>query len=50
MLLLQVIGSHEDDVRMTDGLVGLKEQLSIGYLEVGADLTDRLPVSAYRMC
>lgn len=40
-----MIGSHEDDVKMTEGLSGLKEQLSIGYMEVGSDLTERLPVS-----
>lgn len=39
-----VLGSHEDDVKMTEGLPGLKEQLSIGYMEVGADLTEKLPV------
>lgn len=40
-----VLGAHEDDVQMTDGLLELQDQVSIGYLDVGDDLTQRLPVS-----
>jgi hypothetical protein len=40
-----VLGSHEDDpISMTDGLSGLTEKLSIGFLEVNEDLSSRLPV------
>ena len=38
-----VFGSHEDDVAMTEGAVGVKEQLSIGFLELADDLPQRLP-------
>ncbi|KAJ1418015.1 pyrimidine 5'-nucleotidase-domain-containing protein, partial [Ochromonadaceae sp. CCMP2298] len=38
-----VLGSHEDDVQMTDG-VALKQQISIGFLELSEDLAQRLPV------
>ncbi len=34
---------------MTDGLSGLKETLSVCYLEVGEDLRERLPVSFMRV-
>ena len=42
---MQVFGSHEDDLLMTEGAQGLREQLSIGFLELSEDLTQRLPVS-----
>jgi hypothetical protein len=38
-----VFGSHEDDILMTEGLVGLKEQLSVGFLELTEDFVQRLP-------
>jgi len=40
-----VLGSHEDDVLMTEGVVGLKEQISIGFIELSEDIAQRLPVS-----
>lgn len=40
-----VLGSHEDDVSMTEGVVGLKEQISIGFIELSEDIAQRLPVS-----
>jgi hypothetical protein len=40
-----VLGSEEDEVvKMTEGLEGLKEQLSIGFLELNEDFQQRLPV------
>ena len=44
---MQVFGSHEDDLLMTEGAQGLREQLSIGFLELSEDLTQRLPVSTH---
>lgn len=38
-----VLGSHEDDVTLTEGLAGLKEQLSLGFLELTEELPQRLP-------
>jgi len=38
-----VLGSHEDDVLMTEGAPGVREQLSVGVLELADDLTQRLP-------
>ncbi len=40
-----VIGSHEDDIRMTSGLSDLKEQISVGYLDLTEELPQSLPVS-----
>ena len=40
-----VLGSHEDDISMTEGVVGLKEQISIGFIELSEDIAQRLPVS-----
>lgn len=40
-----VLGSHEDDVSMTEGVLGLKEQISIGFIELSEDIAQRLPVS-----
>ena len=37
-----IFGSHEDDISMTDGVLGLQEQLSIGFLEMTEDLPARL--------
>lgn len=37
-----IFGSHEDDISMTDGVQGLQEQLSIGFLEMTEDLPARL--------
>jgi len=37
-----ILGSHEDDIHMTDGLVGLQNQLSVGFLELSEDLPQRL--------
>ena len=43
-----VCGAHEDDANsLTAGLEDIKEQISIGYLELSEDLTNRLPVSLY---
>ena len=44
-----VLGSHEDDVLMTEGAPGVREQISVGVLELADDLTQRLPafLSAY---
>lgn len=44
-----ILGSHEDDVLMTEGTPGLKEQISVGLLELADDITQRLPafLSAY---
>lgn len=40
-----VLAAHEDDAaRMTDGVHGLQQTLSIGYMEVAEDLPQRLPV------
>ena len=39
-----MFGSHEDDLLMTEGAQGLREQLSVGFLELSDDLTQRLPV------
>eukprot|EP01033_Poteriospumella_lacustris_P009722 gene9723-6959_t len=40
-----VLAAHEDDAaRMTDGVQGLQQTLSIGYMEVADDLPQRLPV------
>jgi hypothetical protein len=40
-----VLTAHEDDAeRMTDGLQGIKEKLTIGYMEVTEDLPQRLPL------
>jgi hypothetical protein len=44
-LTLKVFGSHEDDLLMTEGSSGLKEQITVGFLELADDLTQRLPVS-----
>ena len=30
---------------MTEGVVGLKEQISIGFIELSEDIAQRLPVS-----
>ena len=38
-----ICGTHEDDVLMAQGAPGLKENISVGYLEVGEDLAARLP-------
>ena len=38
-----VLGAHEDDVGMTEGLEGLTEQLSVGFLDLADDLPQRLP-------
>jgi hypothetical protein len=40
-----VFGSHEDDVSMTEGVKGLSNQLSIGYLELTEELPQRITVS-----
>jgi hypothetical protein len=45
-----VLGSHEDDVSMTEGVVGLKEQISIGFIELSEDIAQRLPVSINACC
>lgn len=41
---LQVIGSDEEDVGMSNGLSGVHEQISIGYLALTDDFLQRLPV------
>ena len=38
-----VLGAHEDDVGLTEGLEGLTEQLSVGFLDLADDLPQRLP-------
>lgn len=38
-----VLGSHEDDVLMTEGAPGIKEQINVGFLELADDLASRLP-------
>lgn len=38
-----VLGSHEDDAMMTTGTDGIKEKLSIGFMEVQDDFAQRLP-------
>lgn len=38
-----VIGSSEDGGRVAEGLDGVKDTLSIGYLELTEDLLQRLP-------
>lgn len=40
-----MLGSEEEDVRLTEGLQGLKQQISIGFLELSEDFAQRLPVS-----
>jgi hypothetical protein len=40
-----VLAAHEDDVTsLTDGLKNVKDQLSIGFMELSEDLAQRLPV------
>eukprot|EP01032_Pedospumella_encystans_P010642 gene10642-12425_t len=39
-----VLGAHEDDVNMTEGVEGLMEQISVGYLELTEDFSQRLPI------
>ena len=48
-IYIQILGSHEDDVKMAETVIGLKDTLSIGYLEMTEDLNSRLPtyLSAY---
>ena len=38
-----MLGSHEDDVYMTDGASGIAEQISVGFIEVQDDFVQRLP-------
>eukprot|EP00596_Hydrurales_sp_CCMP1899_P007127 CAMPEP_0119048590 /NCGR_PEP_ID=MMETSP1177-20130426/59749_1 /TAXON_ID=2985 /ORGANISM="Ochromonas sp, Strain CCMP1899" /LENGTH=387 /DNA_ID=CAMNT_0007024695 /DNA_START=69 /DNA_END=1232 /DNA_ORIENTATION=- len=38
-----VFGSHEDDLLMTEGASGIRDQISVGFLELADDLTVRLP-------
>ena len=38
-----VFGAHEDDIRMIQGATGIEETLTVGFLEVGQDLSTRLP-------
>jgi Pyrimidine 5'-nucleotidase (UMPH-1) len=38
-----ILGTHEDDVMMSEGAQGVKEQLTVGFLEVADDLAQRLP-------
>jgi hypothetical protein len=40
-----VLGSHEDDLLMAQGINGLKEQISVGYLDLVDGFAERLPVS-----
>ena len=42
----QVFGSHEDDLLMTEGASGVREQITVGFLELADDLAQRLPVRA----
>ena len=42
--LPQVFGSHEDDLLMTEGSTGLREQITVGFLELADDLPQRLSV------
>ena len=42
-ICIQILGSHEDDVKMAETVIGLKDTLSIGYLEMTEDLNSRLP-------
>lgn len=37
-----VFGSHEDDVSMTDGCKEIKDQISVGFLELTEDLPQRI--------
>lgn len=39
-----LIGSHEQDLNMLDGIEGLKDKITLGLLEMTTDLVDRLPV------
>jgi hypothetical protein len=41
-----VFGSHEDDLLMTEGAAGVREQITVGFLELADDLAQRLPVCA----
>lgn len=38
-----LIGAHENDLGMLSGIEGLKDKLSLGFLEMTTDLTERLP-------
>lgn len=39
-----MLGSHEQDLRLTEGLDSISTQLSIGHLELTEDLTRSLPM------
>ena len=39
-----ILGAHEDDVTMAEGAAGIKETLSVGFLELSEDLSLRLPI------
>jgi len=39
-----LIGAHENDMNMLSGIEGLKDKLSLGFLEMTTDLVERLPV------
>jgi Pyrimidine 5'-nucleotidase (UMPH-1) len=38
-----LIGAHENDLNLLSGIEGLKDKLSLGFLEMTTDLVDRLP-------
>ena len=40
-----MLGSHEQDLRLTEGLDSITTQLSIGHLELTEDLTRSLPMA-----
>lgn len=39
-----LVGAHENDLDMLQGIEGLQDKLALGYLEMTTDLTERLPV------
>jgi hypothetical protein len=45
----QVFGSHEDDLLMTEGASGVREQITVGFLELADDLAQRLPVRTHHL-
>ena len=38
-----IFGSTEDDVTMTDGLDGIQEKMTVGFMELTEDISLRLP-------
>ena len=39
-----LVGAHENDLGMLSGMEGLKDKMSLGFLEMTTDLTERLPL------